>query len=120
MKYIKHFNEDVNLNEESDLIQDIKEICYDITDDDKFFLGNRITHGTPLIFIRKNQREIYKKSFKFEEVKETMLRLKSYLGDIYLKFAYKPGATVAKEITLNEYTEIKEEIFMCIIYLNIN
>lgn len=87
MKYLKPFLE--NSNNEIDP-QEIREICYELTDYGKF----EIEMG------RSNYHYVYiigRTRFEFDDVKDVCLRLKEYLGEKYIAFYYLQGGTWIKQ-----------------------
>ena len=96
MRYLKRFNESVD-----DTINDITEICYELTDgrfdikiyDDSEFSGwgnipgsgmnqPHIERGDKILCINLSDYRDYD-GFSFDEVREVILRVVDYLGDRY-------------------------------------
>ncbi len=74
MKHLKKYNENSDISK-----SDLQDICLEL-EDNGFEVEFKYRYGLNHIKISKNN-----KSFKYDEVKEVMLRLKEYLGDLYEK-----------------------------------
>ena len=86
MKYLKNYKIYESI---SDMEQDIKEICYDITDYGGFEIDMvRDVPGRKYLQIFKPKYV----DFDFDEVKEVCLMVKNYLGDKYKMSKYFPSA----------------------------
>jgi len=105
MKYLRKYNESY-IN-----IEDIKDICLELTD-----LGIVISISSTDAY--RNKNVIYFHNYnihngmKWNDVKDCLLRLKDYLGDKFIEFGYSSVTNLYyNHITeLNEYTYIKEPI----------
>ncbi len=73
MKHLRKYNE----SKEDISIEDIKDICQELEDEG---FSVRIIPGIDLIYI--NICLLSHLYFQYKDVKETVLRLKDYLGDI--------------------------------------
>ena len=117
MKHLKKYNESV-ANEEN-IRQDIREICYDITDYNGYMIGNFNKYIVdPKIYIDPSYKDIKKFTrvsimkpgfviYKFDDVKEVCLRIKDYLGDKYINFCYwSNGGSGISFATLNDNIEL--------------
>ncbi len=79
MKHLKKYNESVS----EISLQDVEDICQELKDEG-FQIYNIITHQS------YNNKKLYiieisrKGGFKYDDVKETLLRLKDYLGSSWI------------------------------------
>ena len=97
MRYLKLFEEMSNTDE------DLKEICYDLTDDGRFYIkidvaeifvpgwdhisdsgiNLNLKRDDKIIYICLSDRDSWNHGFSFDEVREVILRIIDYLGDRY-------------------------------------
>lgn len=132
MKHIKTYK----VFESTETKQDLKDILLELQDE-----GYRVIHnddvmlgatGEPgnikAIWVRDASNPIYSEGKDWEELRDYALRIKDYLGDKYLSFAWRPilSGRQGKErdfkelnpyhtIELNEETQINEKIYSFVI-----
>ncbi len=78
MKYLRKYNESV----EDKSFQDIKDICLEL-EDDGYIVSYILTSVGLWIRIKNKKNIIYG-----ENIQETLLRLKDYLGNNYIRTAF--------------------------------
>jgi len=68
----------------SEIIEEIKQICFDLTDFGKFEVSiSTLSDNFLTIHIKSNDSTF--KGFPFSEVEDVIIRLHSYLGDMLMK-----------------------------------
>lgn len=92
MKHLKLYNESIKI--EKEILQDLKEICLDLTDDDKFKIefSEGETYSSFAVIINRDIKENYiprqgmpdqiqraYPEFSYDEISETIERLKDYM-----------------------------------------
>ena len=117
LRYLKKYN---LLKESTE--QDLKDILLELEDE-----GYRVIHNDDIllavtgqpgnikaIVVRNNTSNAV--SLPWSELKEYALRIKDYLGDKYLDFAYRPifageESKLYKKVELNEMTELDDNVW---------
>jgi len=122
MKYLRKFNESIREDIE-DILLELKDIGFTIDIIPKQYKA----YSTGTIFIEKSENENYtyrddgynRLEFKWEEIKDCVLRLKDYLGKNFISFEYTLGGEeyegVWEKVDLNNDTVIFDQIEMVLI-----
>ena len=105
MKHLEKFNW-FKKNRKSKISQDIiDDICLELKD-----IGIMVTKviydGRGAIMIRRESGNV---PMEWDEIKDTCLRLKDYLGKNYIDFSYYYSYKRTFRVELNEDTEINED-----------
>lgn len=105
MKYLKTY-ESLD-NEET--TKTLREICLELEDIGYtiFIVDNSYMHSIDIS--RQVIGEIYKRSIKFSDIKEYLLRMKDYLGDKYIRCTFQYFVSGPEVIILNDDTEIRDD-----------
>ena len=79
MKYLRKFNESVDIN----VIKDIEDICLELNDVGEIYAKvNKLKNGSTYVYFDLKDHLDYD-GFSFEDISEYVLRIKDFLGDNY-------------------------------------
>jgi hypothetical protein len=105
LRYLKRYSINESLNLEEDIKQTIKDISQELLDDDyiRLAFGERNKYA----FLRTKDPE---KCLNWDDIKDTCLRIKDYLGDRFIEFKWREHPSTRKDSdNLYNYTNLNEK-----------
>jgi hypothetical protein len=100
MKYLKTYE---SLSSEEDMKQTIIDICQELLDDNYIRLAFGERNGYTLL-----RTKYPDKWLNWEDIKDTCLRIKDYLGDNFIEFKWREHPSTRKDDNLYNYTDLNE------------